>query len=40
MGITRYDEMNAYSLLKEEDIIRVVDKHTNDDGNLDNDISC
>ncbi len=32
--------MNKSRLLREEDIIRVVDKHMNDDGNLDNDISC
>lgn len=32
--------MNKSRLLREEDIIRVVDKHTNDDGTLDNDISC
>lgn len=31
---------NKSRLLREEDIIRVVDKHTNDDGSLDNDISC
>lgn len=31
--------MNKSRLLREEDIIRVVDKHTNDDGSLDNDIS-
>lgn len=27
-------------LLKYEDIVRVVDEHTNDDGRLDNDITC
>lgn len=27
-------------LLREEDIIKTVDKHTRDDGSLDNDISC
>ena len=27
-------------ILLEEDVIKVVDKHTNDDGTLDNDISC
>lgn len=32
--------MNKSRLLREEDIIRAVDKHTNDDGNLDNDITC
>lgn len=32
--------MNKSRLLREEDIIRIVDKHTNDDGSLDNDISC
>lgn len=31
---------NALRVLREEDVIRVVDKHTNDDGSLDNDISC
>lgn len=30
----------ANRLLFEEDIIRVVDKHTNDDSQLDDDISC
>lgn len=28
------------SILREEDIIKVVDKHTNDNGTLDNDIGC
>lgn len=32
--------VNKPRLLREEDIIRAVDKHTNDDGTLDNDISC
>lgn len=32
--------MNKSRLLREEDIIRAVDKHTNDDNRLDNDISC
>ena len=27
-------------LLCEDDVIKVVDKHTNDDGSLDDDISC
>lgn len=27
-------------LLREEDVVKVVDKHTNDDGTLDDDISC
>lgn len=27
-------------LLCEDDVIKAVDKHTNDDGTLDNDISC
>ena len=27
-------------LLCEDDVIKAVDKHTNDDGNLDDDISC
>lgn len=27
-------------LLREKDVIRVVDSHTNNDGTLDNDISC
>lgn len=27
-------------LLCEDDVIKAVDKHTNDDGSLDNDISC
>ena len=27
-------------ILLEEDVIKAVDKHTNDDGTLDNDISC
>lgn len=27
-------------LLKYEDIVRVVDEHTNDDGRLDDDITC
>ena len=27
-------------LLYEDDVIKAVDKHTNDDGSLDNDISC
>lgn len=30
----------ANRLLFEKDVIRVIDKHTNDDGQLDNDISC
>ena len=30
----------ANRLLFEEDVIRVVDKHTNDDSQLDDDISC
>jgi hypothetical protein len=30
----------ADRLLHESDVIRVIDKHTNDDGQLDNDISC
>lgn len=30
----------ANRLLFEEDIIKAVDKHTNEDGQLDNDISC
>lgn len=32
--------MNKSRLLREEDVIKVVDKHTNDDGTLDDDISC
>lgn len=32
--------MNKSRLLREEDVIKAVNKHTNDDGNLDNDISC
>lgn len=32
--------MNKSRLLREEDIIRAVDRHTRDDGTLDNDISC
>lgn len=32
--------MNKLRLLREEDVIRVVDEHTNDDNTLDNDISC
>lgn len=31
---------NKSRLLREEDVIRTVDKHTNDGGTLDNDISC
>lgn len=27
-------------LLCEDDVIKIVDKHTNEDGTLDNDISC
>lgn len=27
-------------LLKYEDVVKVVDKHTNDDGRLDDDITC
>lgn len=27
-------------ILLEEDVIKAVDKHTNEDGSLDNDISC
>lgn len=27
-------------ILGEKDVIKVVDNHTNDDGTLDNDISC
>ena len=27
-------------LLYEDDVIKAVDKHTNDDGSLDDDISC
>ena len=27
-------------LLREEDIVRAVDKHTNDNGSLDDDITC
>ena len=27
-------------LLCEDDVIKAVDKHTNDDGSLDDDISC
>ena len=27
-------------ILLEEDVIKAVDKHTNEDGTLDNDISC
>ena len=30
----------ANRLLHESDVIRVIDKHTNNDGQLDNDISC
>lgn len=30
----------ADRLLYESDVIRVIDKHTNDEGKLDNDISC
>lgn len=30
----------ADRLLHESDVIRVIDKHTNDGGQLDNDISC
>lgn len=30
----------ADRLLHESDVIRVIDKHTNDDGQLDDDISC
>ena len=30
----------ADRLLHESDVIRVIDKHTNEDGQLDNDISC
>ena len=30
----------ANRLLHESDVIRVIDKHTNDEGQLDNDISC
>ena len=30
----------ANRLLHESDVIRVIDKHTNDEGKLDNDISC
>lgn len=30
----------ADRLLHESDVIRVIDKHTNDEGKLDNDISC
>ena len=30
----------ADRLLHESDVIRVIDKHINDDGRLDNDISC
>ena len=30
----------ADRLLYESDVIRAIDKHTNDDGRLDNDISC
>lgn len=32
--------MNKSRLLREEDVIRTVDRHTRDDGTLDNDISC
>lgn len=32
--------MNKSRLLREEDVIKVVDKHTNDDGSLDDDITC
>lgn len=32
--------INKSRLLREGDIIRVVDKHTNVDGSLDNDITC
>lgn len=31
---------NKSRLLREDDIIRAVDKHTNDDNTLDNDITC
>lgn len=27
-------------LLNEKDVVKVVDKHTNDDGRLDDDIAC
>lgn len=32
--------MNKLRLLREEDVVKVVDKHTNDDNTLDNDITC
>lgn len=31
---------NKSRLLREEDVIKAVDKHTNDDNRLDNDITC
>ena len=32
--------MSKTRLLCEDDVIKAVDKHTNDDGSLDDDISC
>ena len=38
--ITSIYSKNEDRLLREKDVIRVVDSHTNNDGTLDNDISC
>ena len=43
MNVIERDKENikvANRLLFEKDVIRVVDKHTNDDSQLDDDISC